>query len=122
MSEAISLKEVAPSLVVSDVEASIAYFQEKLGFDVLFKFGEPTEYGAMIREKVQIHVSKDYAGGRIGKGSCYVAVTGVDALYEEITGRGATIAEGLETRPYQMRGFFVSDPDCNIVGFGQPAS
>ncbi len=120
MTTAIEIKVVSPVLVVSDVNASVAYFKDVLGFDVMFTFGEPTEYGATTRGDVQIHLSKDYLGGRVGKGGCYISMLGVDAIYAELKAKGVTIVEDIATRPYGMRDFYIADPDGNTIGFGEP--
>lgn len=119
MPDAPEFKAVSPVLIVSDVEAGVAFFKDTLGFDVHFTFGEPTEYGAVGRGPIQIHLSQDHAGGRAGKGASYVLVAGVDALYEEFKGKGVTMAVDLGDRPYRMRDFYIADPDGNTIGFGE---
>ncbi|MGV3617762.1 MAG: bleomycin resistance protein [Fimbriimonas sp.] len=114
------LKVVSPVLVVSDVAASIEFFQSKLGFGKMFAFGAPVEYGAMERGEVQIHLTRDYSRGRVGKGSCYVSLYGVDALHEELQAKEVPITEAIGDRPYGMRDFYVEDLDGNTIGFGEP--
>jgi uncharacterized glyoxalase superfamily protein PhnB len=43
----------------------------------------------------------------------------VNALYADVISRGATIAVPIETRPYRVRDFSISDPNGVMVVFGQ---
>ena len=41
---------------VKDVMASLAYFRDKLGFDVAFEYGEPTFYAGLCSGGVSLHL------------------------------------------------------------------
>ena len=34
-------------LTVSDIAASLAYYRDKLGFDIAFEYGNPTSYAGV---------------------------------------------------------------------------
>ena len=51
----------------------------------------------------------------------YVEVsTGVDALHEELRGRGAPVDAAPNDAPHGFREFGTRDPDGHRIGFGQP--
>ena len=41
---------------VKDVMASLAYFRDKLGFDVAFEYGNPTFYVGLCSGEVSLHL------------------------------------------------------------------
>ena len=53
-----------------------------------------------------------------GQGSVYVFVDNVDALYEELSERGARILKAPQTYDHGMRDFDIQDLDGNQLGFG----
>jgi uncharacterized glyoxalase superfamily protein PhnB len=119
----ISLTAAAPVFVVQDVPQSVAHYRDVLGFRVEFTYGEPAIYAGVERDRVLIHLQA--AGGTKrapGQGALYVFVTGVDALYEELEGRGARVGDPPRDYPYGMRDFELVDPDGNQLSFGQESS
>ena len=51
-----------PILVVRDVEKSVAYYRDALGFSVDFSFGEPPSYAGVYRGAVLLHLQADLRG------------------------------------------------------------
>jgi len=49
----------------------------------------------------------------------YVAVAGVEALYQELQSRGARITKPLGPRPWGHADFYVEDPDGYILCFSE---
>ena len=49
----------------------------------------------------------------------YVAVAGVEALYQELQSRGARITKPLGPRPWAHTDFYVEDPDGYILCFSE---
>ena len=49
----------------------------------------------------------------------YVAVAGVEALYQELQSRGALVTKPLGPRPWGHADFYVEDPDGYIVCFSE---
>ena len=43
-------------LTVSDIAASLAYYRDKLGFDIAFEYGNPTSYAGVCSGKVTLHL------------------------------------------------------------------
>ncbi len=105
-------------LSVRDVQASMNYYREKLGFRDYFTFGD---YGGMMIGDVEVH----FAGPSIqsnrvtGESSVYIFCEGVDEYYHLLEATGAMIVDPIMSYPYGMRDFVVEDPDGNLLTFGQ---
>jgi uncharacterized glyoxalase superfamily protein PhnB len=109
----------ATVFVVRDVLRSVEYFRDALGFHTEFTYGEPTFYAGVERGGVLIHLQG--AGDtkrQPGQGSLYVFVDNVDALYEELSARGARIRKPPQNYDYGMRDFDIQDLDGNHLTFG----
>jgi catechol 2,3-dioxygenase-like lactoylglutathione lyase family enzyme len=88
-SSTVSLCGAATVFVVQDVLRSVEYYRDVLGFRVVFTYGEPTFYAGVERDDV-IHLQAACELKRQpGQGGVNVFVTGIDALYRELTSRGA---------------------------------
>jgi DNA-binding transcriptional MerR regulator len=106
-----------PKLASLDLERTQRFWAEKLGFERLFTY---PDYGISGRDGVQIHfwVTDD---ADIPKATgCRVDVTGVDAMYEEMSAAGVVHPSGpLTDQPWGFREFSVLDGDGNLVTFGE---
>ena len=47
-------EQITPILRVRDVEASIAYYTERLGFTDCWQFGEPPSFGGASRDGLEV--------------------------------------------------------------------
>ena len=104
----------APVLLVPDVPATADFYRRMLGF----RSGTETpEYTVVWRDNAALHFAKgEHApvGVRI-----FFWVRDVNALYEEVVGRGVAIDVPIDTRPYQVRDFSIRDPNGVVVVLGQ---
>jgi len=115
---------VVPILLVRDVSVSARWFEERLGFAVDFLYGEPAFYGSVSRDRVRMHLrfvhQPGFAEIAAREESLIAAsfeVSDVRALFEEITGRGAEIAQPVVCQVWGGTDFYVRDPDGNVVSF-----
>lgn len=114
-------------LLASDLRKSIAYWNEKLGFAIHGTFLDPPVFAIMERDRNYAMLKQAAPGDPIvpywqrseGLWNAYFWVDAVDALFEELGKRGATIDYGICDQPYGVREFAVQDPDRQTVGFGQ---
>ena len=108
----------ATTFHVSNVQASLAYYTQVLGFTERFVFGD---YAGVEHGEVQIHLSGPKATNKrqVGQASLYVFCDDCDAYYAEVTARGAIAQAAPKDYEYGMRDFVLEDPDGNLVAFGQ---
>jgi catechol 2,3-dioxygenase-like lactoylglutathione lyase family enzyme len=120
MSDELSMMVGAATVfVVSDIDASLGYYRDVLGFQVTFEYGRPLSYVCLCRDEVGLHLLAAANTKRLpGQGALCVFVRDVDRLYAELSGRGARLIGQLEDRDYGMRDFDVVDADGNQLTFG----
>ncbi len=106
---------------VSDLRCAIEFYQEVLGFEEEFVFGDPPFYAGVKMEDVIVHLnSGEENKSRKGMGSLYVFCDEVDSYYERIKKTEVEITSKLDTWPYGMRDFQIKDLDGNLLCFGCP--
>ncbi len=106
----------APLLLVPDVSAATEFYRRVLGFKT-DPGTETTEYSVLWRDNAAVHFAK---GAEAPTGvRLFFWVKDVDALYAEVTGRGAAIAVSIETRSYGIRDFSIRDLNGVELVFGQ---
>ena|ERR1700761_6420889 len=122
---------ISPSFIVADLQAAVAFYVEKLGFEVWFigPDGEDPFWAMIGREKISIFLkgnatetpplpnNRQYIWGRW---DAYISVNDPDALYAEYQERGVTFHQPLENDGDNLRGFEIADADGYILFFGRP--
>lgn len=110
------LRQTTPILTVADVTASLDYYAETLGFHVDWRWGEPTSFSCISRDGLEIFVG---AGEPAPPGArLVILVNDVDALHDELAGRGARIVAAPASTPWGLREMRVEDLDRNVIRFG----
>ena len=105
-----------PVFQIKDVEASVRFYTEVLGFIESFRYG--TYVGLKIGE-CEIHICPPGdQGPRTGGGNAYIICDEVDAYFAKITAAGAKPKSEPADRRYGMRDFVIFDPDGNQLSFG----
>jgi catechol 2,3-dioxygenase-like lactoylglutathione lyase family enzyme len=105
-----------PVFHVTDVDASVRFYTDVLGFSQAFRYGT---YVGLRTGDCEIHICPpgDY-GPRTGGGNAYLICDEVDDYFAKITAAGAKPRSKPEDRIYGMRDFVVFDPDGNQLSFG----
>jgi uncharacterized glyoxalase superfamily protein PhnB len=115
----ITCEEVLPTLAVRDVDAGVDHYRDVLGFEELWRWGDPTAHAGIRFGTVEIHLScKD---PNPGGGWLYFVVSDVDALHETLHERGADIVHPPQDQPWDMREMAVRDLVGNGLTFASPA-
>jgi len=116
---------IAPVLRVADLARSLAFYRDRLGFEVTFVYegfyAEVCRDGCHVHLKCSTPAPRDPAEFETAEhvDICIVAHH-VAQLYAGFTSAGAPISVALRAMPYGTE-FYVRDPDGYIVGFVQPA-
>ncbi len=111
-------KTIVPLLYSENISRSLAYYVNVLGFDRSWDYGEPPDFGAVIKDTVEIFFSTQLQKGP-GGWTCLV-VDAIDEYYEAIKARNAKILSAPQTMEWGMREMVVEDPDGNKMRVGQP--
>ena len=120
----------ATVLLVDDVKVAGDYCQDKLGFEVTYFDKNPSHYAYANRGEVSMHFACFTAAGPKPNSvamppdmfDIYIYVDDVDALHEELAGRGAEILAAVNETGYGCREFRVRDPHGYILAFGKVLS
>ena len=118
----------ASVLLVADVARSLQYYRDALGFETRAWDVNPEHYGYASREDCHLHFARfESARARPNHEEAppdmfdvYVWVDDVDALYAELSSRGADLLHGPVEQEYGLRELRVRDPDGYILAFGRP--
>jgi catechol 2,3-dioxygenase-like lactoylglutathione lyase family enzyme len=124
----VTLTGHATVLLVADVARSTQYYRDALGFETRQWEVNPEHYGYAERDGCHFHFARfDGARSRPNHEEAppdmfdvYLWVDDVDALHEELTGRGADLLHGPVDQAYGQREIRVRDPDGYILAFGRP--
>ena len=111
------MKEIAPTLPVSDVEKAVEFYRDKLAFSVGFQ-NYPV-FALVRRGAVRIGLQLASQRRPAGTGSCYIWVDDVREIHEELSARGVEFADDIAFRDeFEMTDFVLHDPDGNHIGIG----
>lgn len=112
----LELGHVVPILRVSDLERSIAYYVDRLGFDEDWRFGR---FGSVSRGRTSLMLSEGSQG--CSSTWLWIAVGDADDLYRELLERGADIRHPPTNFPWGSREVHVFDADRHVLRFGSEA-
>jgi len=122
---------VAPLFIVRDVVPSIAFYRDRLGFDVAFLGPDAEPYFAMLqRDGVRLMLkaitpdvqpTPNPTRHPWARWDAYIYTPDPDALAEEFASRGVSFREPLGINSDNLRGFEVADADGYVLYFGRPA-
>ena len=122
-------REISPFFIVCDVDQTIAFYCEKLGFEVTFQQPDGNPFFAIIRrDGAQLFVKSDRDVMPLPNSKrhpfmrwdAYVYTPDPDALAAEFGDHGATFSTPLRDTEDGLRGFEVTDPDGYVLFFGRP--
>ena len=126
------LTEVEAQLFVADVKASCAFFTSKLGFEVVFTYGEPPFYGQLKRDNARLNlrqVCEPVFVGDIREREQLLAASmtlgsaaELRQLFLQYQSAGVDFHQTLKQEPWGARTFIVRDPDGNLLLFAGPAA
>jgi PhnB protein len=118
-----AMSTITPGLAVADIAASVRFYSEVLGFDVVFTF--PGDDGVLAHASVRLgdsevmfgrlQASEQHDQGPLGRGVIlYATVAGdedIDAYFQRVKAAGATIVQEPADQFWGNRDWAVADPD-----------
>ena len=127
-----ALNAAEPEIFVTNFDIASAFFNEKLGFETVFTYGEPPFYGQMRRDKAVLNLrlicEPVYVGDIREKQELLAAAIRVGtaaqvrALFVEFQAAGVDFFRPLKQEPWGARTFIVRDPDGNLLLFAGTAT
>jgi len=121
-----------PQLFVADIKRSCEFFREKLGFSLVFSYGNPPYYAQVGRDAARLNLRRvegpiieSTVRDREELLSVSLTVATADEiklLFLEFQSTGVTFRQKLKKQPWGARHFVVNDPDGNLLLFAGPAN
>lgn len=118
--------------IVRNVPATLAYYRDKLGFDITFQGPDPDDifFGIIQRGRAMFmfkdvdldpvpNCTRDIGHG-VASWDAYVHVPDPDGLYDEFVSRNVDFKMPLCDNTDNLRGFEVKDINGYIIYFGRP--
>ncbi|MGH9833555.1 MAG: VOC family protein [Blastocatellia bacterium] len=126
-SQTVKLLCSAPYFPVANVEGSVAFYEQMLGFRCEYSAGTPLQFAICSRDGLAVMLRRVSAPELIvpnekqgGTWDAFFWVSDAEALHAEFNAKGADIVYGpLIQEAYQMKEFAVRDCDGHVLGFGQ---
>jgi uncharacterized glyoxalase superfamily protein PhnB len=118
------IRRIAPEFFSMDIAATLAYYQDKLGFHCVGTWQDPPIYAIVARDEHAIHFRcaepptanpDKYANELL---DAYLSIEDADALYAEYAAQGVEFSRGLANMPWRSREFVVKDCDGRLLAFG----
>jgi len=124
-----TLSAISPSFIVSNVDQTIAFYRDKLGFETRFQEPAQDPFFAVIgRDGAQILVKAHEGISPIPnhqrhpwiRWDAFVYVADPDALAAEFAEHGAAFSASLQDTHDGLRGLEITDPNGYVLFFGRP--
>src|SRR6185436_4128159 len=97
------LDHVEPVLAVTDLKATIRYWQDILGFPNHWMYGDPTYHGGVSWQNTHLQFTTNEERAKKSEGNyIWIRVKYVANLYKIHQERKADIVDELKTRPWGM--------------------
>ena len=121
------MKSIIPTLAVADIDASVRFYTEVLGFDIAFTL--PGEDGKLIHASVRrgdsslmfgrVDSSNPHDQSPLGRGVVlYATVTDnedIDSYFQSVRDAGATVVQEPTDQFWGHRDWGITDPDGYLL-------
>jgi heme-degrading monooxygenase HmoA/catechol 2,3-dioxygenase-like lactoylglutathione lyase family enzyme len=122
-----TLRAICPFFIVKDLQASIAYYRDRLGFQVDFQ-GPPDDvyYAGVSRDGIGIMLKAitpevlpqpNHTRHEWARWDAYIYTLDPDALFDEFSRRGVAFVKPLSFIDEGLWGFEISDADGYVIAF-----
>jgi catechol 2,3-dioxygenase-like lactoylglutathione lyase family enzyme len=124
-----STQAISPFFIVSNVNQTIAFYRDKLGFETRFQEPDRNPFFAIIgRDGAQLFIKSDKDASPLPNSTrhpsmrwdAYVYAPDPDTLAAEFAGHGVSFSAPLKDTHDGLRGFEIHDPDGYVLFFGRP--
>jgi uncharacterized glyoxalase superfamily protein PhnB len=121
-----------PQLFVTNIKRSCEFFRERLGFTLVFSYGEPPYYAQVSRDAARLNlrcVERTVIESTVRDQEELLAVSmtvatadEIKLLFLEFQSAGVAFHQTLKKQPWGAKNFIVKDPDGNLLLFAGPAN
>ncbi len=120
-----TIHSTVPVVSTDDVQKTISYYTEVLGFVPDFQFGDPVVYAGVKSGIAEIYFAYDPNLVKVIQKEgfspeIFIWVTKADELYKAHTSKGAEIIDPISDRPWGSRQYTVKEINGYHLKFAQP--
>src|SRR3981081_2275184 len=115
------IKKMSPQFLVADIDRSIKFYIEKLGFEVDFRYED--FYACIIKDGYSLHLKTGQPSIEERKNKrknqdldIVFSVDDIEDLYTELSRNFVEFTQLLRNMPYGKE-FYIADPDGYILCF-----
>lgn len=115
-------KTLSPILPIADMDRSIQFYLEVLGFHTVL---QSASYSIVVRDGASLHLTlaedESVLKATEGHMSIYLEVRDIESLWSHVSGfKSRYKIRDIFDREYGMREFHILDPDGCLIFVGQP--
>ena len=115
----VTFGRMAPGVFVTDIERSVAFYRDALGFEKEFENGDPVGFVILAKDAAELHLSLVPGHKASTTNVAHLMVDDAAALYARLEQHGVRIIKAMRDADYGMRTFVFADPDGNRIDVGQ---
>ena len=123
------LERMCPFFIVSNVDRTMAFYRDKLGFECWHQQPEAEPFFAMLsRDGAMLFIKSGVALPLPNskrdpemRWDAYISVQEPDAFAADLATRGTNFSAPLQDTHDGLHGFEITDPDGYVLFFGRPA-
>lgn len=127
-----NLTYISPSFIVLNIKTSIAFYVNKLGFEVRYIATDDDPFFAIVgRDNISIFLKAiasdvnpipNHTRHKWARWDAYISAADPDTLFEEYRSSGVEFRRPIQDDDDGLRGFEVADADGYVLFFGRPNS
>jgi catechol 2,3-dioxygenase-like lactoylglutathione lyase family enzyme len=123
-----TIEGITPFFIVRDLAAALAFYRDKLGFEVTFTGPADDPFFGIVRRERAMLMLKNVGVDPLpnshrdpsARWDAYVYAPNPDALAAEFNSRHVEFSNPLKDTHDGLRGFEVTDSDGYVLFFGRP--
>jgi catechol 2,3-dioxygenase-like lactoylglutathione lyase family enzyme len=125
-----NLRSISPFFIVANLQTSVAFYKDKLGFELQYMGPAEDPYFAIVgRDQVSIMLKQiaadilpipNHSRHEWARLDAHIYAADPDRLFEEYQTRGITFFKTIEVNTDNLRGFEIKDADGYVLFFGRP--
>ena len=125
------LSAIEPQLFVADIQSSVDFYTNQLGFAVAFLHGDPPFYAQVFRDNARLNlrlVHEPVFAADVRRREHLLSATitvatasEIEELFLSYQAAGVHFHQPRKQEPWGARTLVVSDPDGNLILFAGPS-
>ena len=110
---------MAPTISVGDINRSVTFYTEVLGFQKVFENGDPVGFVILEKDAAEVHLSLQNSHRATAQNVAHLMVQDASALYQHLEAHKVKIVKAIRDADFGLKCFVFADPDGNRIDVGQ---